>query len=124
MTTQEHKAIAKVVGDKKAKEIKEALAKSKATKKAKTPRVTIDGVTMELLKKPGGVTKKEIVTVLVKKFPKHDKETLGDTTRRRLNGYLQRIKNVTIKKDDNGKYKIVTKTAKKSPDKPQEKKTA
>jgi hypothetical protein len=100
--------------EKKAQEVKDALAKSKKQKKDKKPKETMDGITEELLKKPGGVTKAEIVNVLVKKYPKKDKDTIADTTRRRLNGYLQRKRGLDIAKDDDGKYSIVTGKKKKT----------
>lgn len=96
----------------KAQKIKEALKKTKTKKADKKPKETMDGITENLLRKPGGVTKAEIVSVLVKKYPKKDKDTIADTTRRRLSGYLQRKRGVKIVKDDDGKYSIVSKTTK------------
>jgi len=92
-----------------------ALKKGGTTKKGKKtatgskstgPRVTIDSVTMDLLRKPGGVTKADIVAALVKAFPGHPAETLEATTKRRISHYLSNKFGVKIKKDDNGKYSI------------------
>ena len=47
--------------------------KDKKEKKAKTPRVTMDSMTLELLRRPGGVTKAEIVAAVSKAFPAHTK---------------------------------------------------
>jgi len=74
--------------------------------KSTGPRVTIDSVTMDLLRKPGGVTKADIVAALVKAFPGHPAETLEATTKRRISHYLSNKFGVKIKKDDNGKYSI------------------
>ena len=94
--------------------IVEALKKDGVTKKDKKaagakstgPRVTIDSVTMDLLRKPGGVTKADIVAALVKAFPGHPEETLDATTKRRISHYLSNKFGVKITKDDNGKYSI------------------
>ena len=80
--------------------------KVKKDKKDKTPRVTIDSVTMDLLKKPGGMSLSSIVKELAKQFPKHNVDTLKATTKRRVCGYLKNKHGVVIKKDDNGKYSI------------------
>ena len=98
----------------KDKAIVEALKKGGTTKKGKkaagskstSPRVTIDSVTMDLLRKPGGVTKADIVAALVKAFPGHPAETLEATTKRRISHYLANKFGVKITKDDNGKYSI------------------
>jgi len=139
MNAQELKAIAKVVGDTKFQEIKNALkaVKKVTTNKERTPRVTIDSVTLGLLMDGKGHTKLQIVSEVSKTFPDKfandatwkkslSKETAAHlspddkqkvearavlyiTTSRRLNGYLKNKYDVTIKKDDNGKYTIVTK---------------
>jgi len=80
--------------------------KKVAGSKSTSPRVTIDSVTMDLLRKPGGVTKADIVAALVKAFPGHPAETLEATTKRRISHYLSNKFGVKIKKDDNGKYSI------------------
>lgn len=97
---------------KKAEEIRAALKKSKANKKKdKAPKETIDSFTEQLLRKPGGVTLAEAKKEVVKKFgskPNKSKETLEDTTSRRIKGgYLAKKLKVKITKDDNGKYSIV-----------------
>ena len=81
-------------------------AKDKKVKDKKTPRVTIDSVTMDLLKTPGGLSLSDIHKELVKRFPKHDPDTLKSTTKRRLNGYLKSKHGAKIVKDDEGKYSI------------------
>lgn len=86
----------------------------KAVKKTKksgdgTPHTTIDSVTMELLKTPGGMTLSEIHQAIMKKFPGHDSDVLKNTTKRRLNGYLANKFGVTIKKNNDGKYSIASK---------------
>ena len=110
--TTEVKAPAEVVDKDKA--IVNALKKGGTKKGKKTatgskstsPRVTIDSVTMDLLRKPGGVTKADIVAALVKAFPGHPAETLEATTKRRISHYLSNKFGVKITKDDNGKYSI------------------
>ena len=77
-----------------------------AGSKSTSPRVTIDNFTMDMLKKPGGATKAEIVAALVKAFPKHPEKTLESTTQRRISYYLKNKCDVKINKDDNGKYTI------------------
>ena len=77
-----------------------------AGSKSTSPRVTIDNFTMDMLKKPGGATKAEIVAALVKAFPKHPEKTLESTTKRRISYYLKNKCGVKINKDDNGKYTI------------------
>ena len=111
-TTKVAEATAEVKDKDKA--IVEALKKGGTTKKGKkaagskstSPRVTIDSVTMDLLRKPGGVTKADIVAALVKAFPGHPEETLEATTKRRISHYLSNKFGVKITKDDNGKYSI------------------
>jgi hypothetical protein len=106
------KAKAKTKEDKD-KKIVDALKRSKGKKAAKkSPKKTIDKVTMELLRKPGGMTLNSIHKALLKDFPGHDSDVLKQTTKRRLHGYLQAKHGVNIKKDDNGKYSIVNKKKK------------
>ena len=88
------------------KAIAAAVEKAKDKPKAKKKRVTIDSVTMELLKKPGGISLSSIHAELMKQFPDHDADVLKHTTKRRLNGYLKQKFGVKIKKDDDGKYSI------------------
>jgi len=89
------------------KAIAAAVEKAKDKKvKAKKKRVTIDSVTMELLRKPGGMSLSTIIKELTKQVPDHDADVLKHTTKRRLNGYLKQKFGVKIKKDDNGKYSI------------------
>jgi len=111
MTAKETKTVEEVVGKEKAEEIKAALKKSKGKKKDKTPKETIDSFTEQLLRKPGGVTLAEAKKEVVKHFgskPNKNKETLEDTTSRRIKGgYLAKKLKVKITKDDNGKYSIV-----------------
>ena len=73
---------------------------------SKGPRVTIDSVTMDMLRRPGGATKAELVSALVKAFPGHPEKTLESTTKRRIQHYLKNKFGVKINKDDNGKYTI------------------
>ncbi len=94
--TDNDKAIAKAVEK----------AKDKPVKAKKKKRVTIDSITMELLKRPGGMSLSTLHTELMKQFPGHDADVLKHTTKRRLNGYLKQKFGVKIKKDDDGKYSI------------------
>lgn len=111
MTAQEAKTIKKVVGEEKAAEIKEALKKAKAkkVKKERKPKVTVDSITVDLLKDGKGYTIEELAQAIAKvKTEYKDRakfDVLKDTTKRRVKGYLQR-KGHNIKKDDNGKYTI------------------
>jgi len=101
----------------KKQQIKEALAKHHAKttkktkavngetpKKSKTPRLTIDSATLEIIMRPGGATLQEVFDEISKKFSNRDKTVLLNTTKRRLHGHLQQTRGVTIIKDENGKY--------------------
>jgi len=123
MTKTEKKAITEVVqNEAKAKQIIAALdkakrkskAKSKAKSVSKKPRITIDSITLDLLRKNGGATLDQIVAHVLKTFPKHDKETLRATSRRRVKGYLQKRYSVTIAQSDSGHYRITSKASKAS----------
>jgi hypothetical protein len=81
--------------------------------KAETSRrrhKTIDGITLELLRRPGGASPEEIVEVVSKEKPSRDKDVLLETTKRRLNlsprGYLRAKHGVKIEKSENGRYFI------------------
>jgi len=106
----------KVAEDAKADAIKKAVnkkgkGKTKGDKKSgktaepKTPRRTIDSVTMEKLSHP--ITLDNLHKELCKEFPDHDKDVLLHTTKRRLQGYLHRKCGVKIVKNDDGQYHIV-----------------
>ena len=79
--------------------------KKVAGSKSTSPRVTIDSVTMDMLRRPGGATKAELVSALVKAFPGHA-ATLEATTKRRISHYLANKFGVKINKSNDGKYTI------------------
>jgi hypothetical protein len=98
--------------------VNKAKAKGKHGKKAavakksgepKTPRHTIDSVTVELLAK-GPITLADLHKAVCKQFPQHDKDVLLNTTKRRLTGYLQ-SKGFKIAKNDDGKYRLLKKAS-------------
>jgi hypothetical protein len=98
-----------------------AKVKSAKSSAPKTPRVTIDNVTVEYLQQ--GITLKTLVTKLMKRFPGRDEDVLTHTTKRRLHGYLQQKLGVKIVKSDSGVYKIQAKKAKKAKESKDDKKT-
>jgi hypothetical protein len=107
----------KIRARKKAKAAKKALAKAKdkdrkSPKTASGPRVTMDSVTLELVRRPQGVTLDEAASIVAKKFPKHDATTVHNTTARRLKGYLAQKYGIKIARDDNGRYREVVKRKK------------
>lgn len=105
----------KVTDEAKAKAIVDAVTKAKTSKKSKMAKPkspTIDSMTMELLRKDGGVTVKEIAKAIKKAKPSHDLKVLEDTSKRRVTGYLQNKFGVKIVKDDDGKYAIKVTKAK------------
>jgi hypothetical protein len=75
----------------------------------KPARESIDSYTFSLVSRTNGVTYKEAVTLVTRKFPKRDSTVLALTTARRLKGYLSKKYNVRIESDDSGRYKIVRK---------------
>ncbi len=74
--------------------------------KAKSPRVTIDNRTVELLHTPGGISLEEIHQIICKEWPDKDPAVLKNTTKRRLHGHLQNKLGIHIVKDAAGKYFI------------------
>lgn len=89
------------------KNVKKESKKLLPTKTEKTPKMTIDRLTMNLLHSEG-ITIEQIVKAVSKEYPAHNLDTLKATTKRRLNGYLKNKFNVKIVKDDKGLYRIAS----------------
>jgi hypothetical protein len=74
----------------------------------KTRSVTMDDRTFELVRdNPHRFSEEEIYQIICEEWPGKVRETVRNTTHRRLTGHLNRTKGVRIEKDASGKYFVV-----------------
>lgn len=90
-------------GEKKARHYGE----DRKTKISRQRCKTLDKITEEHLRRPGGATVEEIVEAELKVYPEKDRAVLMDTTKRRLlPSYLPKKLGVEIVKDEDERYYI------------------
>jgi len=72
-------------------------------------RPSIDGLTLNLLRRTDGISVEEIVNTILGEYPEKNREVLSTTTKRRLGSYLKNRYGVKITKtvsDDKTNYRI------------------
>lgn len=105
--------------------LRDELEKSDKEKEGRSPKFTgtegggktrishighksMDDRTLELVRdNPHRYSEEEISQIICEEWPDKNRDTIRNTTHRRLHGHLDRTKGVRIERDANGKYFIV-----------------
>ncbi len=77
----------------------------KSTKKTSEKKLGVIDTIADCLRKEH-TTAKNIVKVLVKKFPNRNKDSMENTTNRCIKSYLEKEKGITVSQDSKGKFFI------------------